>query len=360
MTVPNSASEMTSPAPNPKLPRIAWWFSFTLLLGCASEAEEPAPGQSSDPTCPNEPTAFSITDDTNYTFTSTVAVEMATLKSATDLRFDWSALTQDFFGQPIDPATDIDMVLISLWNLTPEALAESVARDQLDRNASEGAIMTYPDGSYTSQNLLSFGLLGNPLPDEDEIWKRFDTNHPEFEYPQDQYTFLMTASSGTSPGKGSRMLGFFNLDPSSSVTELSLTNDSTLLDYTVDLARMNPVRVPTGQPSLTVDWSQMTVNALGNQYLANQITQARIAHFETTSLAELEAGFLNLEEMADRSWSGEIAAGTSIDLGLLTDETGAPFPGIDDTGTWFVALFCTVGDCNNPAPWSITALSPCE
>ena len=351
---------MTSPTPFSKPRKTAPWLAFALLLGCSSEAEEPAPAESPDPTCRNEPMAFAITDDTNYTFTSTVAVEMATLKSATDLRFDWSALTRDFFGKSMDPAADIDMVLISLWNLTPQALSESVARDQLERNASEGAIMTYPDGSYTSQNLLSFGLLGNPLPDEDEIWKRFDTNHPEFEYPQDQYTFLMTASSGTSPGKGSRMLGFFNIDPSSEVTELALTNDSTHLDYTVDLERMKPVTVPTGQPALTIDWNQMTVNALGNRYLANQITQARVAHFETVSLAELEAGFLNLEEMADRSWSGAITAGTSIELGLLTDETGAPFPGIDDTGTWLVALFCTAGDCNNPAPWSLTVLSPCE
>jgi hypothetical protein len=348
---------MTSLTPFSKPRTTALGLAFALLLGCSSEAEKP---QSRDPTCRNEPTAFSITDDTNYTFTSTVAVEMATLKSATDLRFDWSALTQDFFGKSMDPAADIDMVLISLWNLTPQALSESVARDQLERNASEGAIMTYPDGSYTSQNLLSFGLLGNPLPDENEIWKRFDTSHPEFEYPQDQYTFLMTASSGTSPGKGSRMLGFFNIDPSSDVTELALTNDSTNLDYTVDLERMKPVMVPTGQPSLTIDWNDMSVNALGNQYLANQITQARVAHFATTSLGELEAGFLNLEELTERSWSGEVSAGTSIDLGLLTDETGAPFPGIDDSGTWLVALFCTAGDCNNPAPWSLTVLSPCE
>ncbi len=334
------------------------WLLCALFLGCSEEAAEP--GETPNPACSAEPVTFSITDDMNYTFTSSVAVEMATLRDATDLRFDWSAVTHDFFGRPIDPATDIDMVLISLWNLTPEALSQSIARDQLERNASEGAIMTYPDGTYTSQNLLSFGVLGNPLPDESEIWSRFDTQNPEFEYPQDQYTFLLSASSGTTPGRGSRMLGFFNLDPNSDVTELALTNDSTELDYTVDLARTKPAMVPAAQPSLTIDWSQMTLNAFGNDYPPTQITYATVAHFPTTSLADLEAQFLTLEDIADGWWSAEVLTGVSIDLGTLTDENGATFPGIDDTGTWVVALFCTAGDCNNPAPWSITILSACE
>lgn len=331
-----------------------------LLLGCSAEKEASHPGESPNPACTAEPTRFSITDDMSYSFTSSVTVEMATLRDATDLTFDWSALTRDFFGKPIDPAADIDMVLISLWELTPEALKESVARDQLERSASEGAIMTYPDGTFTSQNLLNFGVLGNPLPDENEIWSRFDTNNPGFEYPQDQYTFLLSASSGTAPGRGSRMLGLFNLDPSSDVTELALTNDSTHLDYTVELEHSTPAKVPAGQPSLTIEWREMTVNALGNPYLANQITEATVAHFDTTSLAELESQFLDLAGIADGWWTGEVQSGTSIDLGTLTDENGSTFPGIDATGTWVVALFCTVGDCNNPAPWSITVLSPCE
>jgi hypothetical protein len=218
--------------------------------------------------------------------------------------------------------------------------------------------MTYPDGSYTSQNLLSFGVLGNPLPDADEIWSRFDTSHPDFEYPQDQHTFLLTANTGTTIGKDSRMLALFNLDPASTTTELALTDESTLLDFTVDLERAVPVVVPAGQPSLTIDWSEMTVNALGNEYLPAQITEAVVAHFATSELGELEEQFVNLEGLADGWWSGEIASGTSVELAGLHDANGA-FPGIDTNGTWLVALFCTVG-CNNPAPWSITILSACE
>jgi hypothetical protein len=305
------------------------------------------------------PVELSITDETNYSFQSQLSIQMTTLEDATDLTFDWSNLTRDFFGKPLDPAADIDMILIALWNLTPSELQESLNRDNLPRSSSEGAIMTYPDGSYTSQNLLSFGLLGNPLPDPEEIWKRFDTQNPDFQYPQDQHTFLLMASTGTTIGRGTRMLSLFNLDPASAQTELSITDESTTLDYSVDLKRAVPVYVPSGEPSVTVDWSSMTVNALGNEYLPTQVTEAAVAHFATDSLADLEAQFLSLEETAEGWWSGPVAAGTSIDLGTLLDQDNAPFTGIDDTGTWLVALFCTAG-CNNPAPWSITFLKTCK
>ena len=342
----------------PRFPIALACFAATFSFACSGD-DAPA-GKSTEPSCTSAPTEFAIADDTNYVFTSTLEIEMSTLKDAADLRFDWTSITQDFFGRTIDPATDIDLVLISLWEQTPAELNASLTRDTLERNAGEGAIMTYPDGSFTEANLLSFGVLGNPLPDESEIWSRFDTSHPDFEYPQDQYTFLIMASTGTTIGRGARMLSMFNLDPSATQTELVLTNDSTTLDYAVSLTGAKPVSVPSGQASLTIEWGEMTVNALGNPYLPTQITEATVAHFATDSLVELEAQFLNLEEIADGWWSGEVTAGTSIDLGSLTDASGATFPGIDGNGTWLVALFCTTGDCNNPAPWSITILEPCE
>jgi hypothetical protein len=101
----------------------------------------------------------------------------------------------------------------------------------------------------------------------------------------------------------------------------------------------------------------MTTNAIGNAYTYSQITLAAVAHYKTETLAQLQANFLNLEDIADGWWSGPVVSGASIDLSGLTDSGGAAFPGIDGTGVWMAALFC--GNCNNPAPWSITILQPC-
>jgi len=47
-----------------------------------------------------------------------------------------------------------------------------------------------------------------------------------------------------------------------------------------------------------------------------------------------------------------------VNLSTFTNESGQPFTGIDDTGTWVLALSC--GDCRNPAPWYLTILEPCS
>jgi hypothetical protein len=101
----------------------------------------------------------------------------------------------------------------------------------------------------------------------------------------------------------------------------------------------------------------MTKNALGNLYDYSEITLAAVAHYKTETLPQLQQDFLNLEDIADGWWSGPVVAGASIDLSGLVDADAAAFPGIDGTGVWMAALFC--GNCNNPAPWSITILQPC-
>ncbi len=305
-----------------------------------------------------DPNDIAITDDTNYSLSDDFTIQKVVLKDHTDLAFNWSQLTTDFFGKSIDPAKDINLVLLSLWNLTPDKIEEHLKADDLSKSFNVAAIMSYPDGTYTSQNLLNFTELGNPLT-PDQLWPYFDTSNPSFQYPQDQYTFLVIASSGTLPGKDARMMELFTLDPNATQTELDLTNDSTKLDYTVDLARAKPVYVPAGVSALSVDWSQMTTNALGNTYRGTQITEAAVAHYANLSVADLKSQFLDLEEIADGWWSGSISAGTTVDLSGLTDSHGNTFPGIDDNGTWLVALFCTK-NCNNPAPWSITFLKPCQ
>jgi hypothetical protein len=337
-----------------KLMQSACAVTVLAALSCKNEEGPATPIVSAtggDPTA-----SVIITDPTNYALSDSFDMQVATLKDNTDLTFDWSKVTVDFFGKPVAPAADIDTVLISLWQLTPQAIEDELKADDLPLATNKGIITTYPDGSYTQQNLLSFNELGNPLPTED-LWARFNTADPNFMYPQDQFTFLAMAQSGTDPGKNPRMISLFHIDPNATQTKLEFTNESTKLSYSVDLLKAHPMEVPAGVPSLTIDWSQMTTNALGNAYIYSQITVAAVAHYKTETLAQLQSNFLNLESIADGWWSGAVVAGASIDLSGLKDAGGVAFPGVDDTGVWMAALFC--GNCNNPAPWSITILQPC-
>lgn len=333
----------------------------TLLLapGCKSSSTSsvPPPTPIASAACTDPTASVVITDPTNYKLSDSFALQHLVLQDDDDLVFDWSKLTVDFFGQPVNPATDINTVSISLWHLTPADIEEALKVDDLPLGSNSGVITTFPDGSYTHMDLLGFNELGNPLP-TDELWSRFDTATPNYQYPQDEYTFLVMAQSGTDVGKKPHAIALFNIDPSSTTTELDLTNDSTKLSYSVDLEHAQPMLVPAAVPQLTIDWSQMTTNCLGNVYDGGQITDVAVAHFANKTLPELQDDFLDLQSLADGWWTGTVSAGRTIDLSTLTDGSGAAFPGIDSSGVWMAALFC--GACNNPAPWSITILEPCN
>jgi hypothetical protein len=330
--------------------------ALLLAPGCKSSSG-PAPIASA--ACMDPSMSVVITDPTNYALSDSFMLQYEVLQDNYDLVFDWSQLTVDFFGQPVNPLTDINTVSVSLWNLQPADIEQALKNDNLNDMLTKmyGIITTYPDGTYTHMDLLGFNELNNPLP-PDELWARFDTATPNYQYPQDMYTFLAMAQSGSDIGKRPHAVALFNIDPSSTTQQLNLTNDSTKLTYSVDLERAHPMLVPAGVPQLTIDWTQMMTNCLGNHFDGSEITSAAVAHYASKTLPELQADFLNLANTADGWWSGDVPAGRSIDLSTLIDANGNAFPGIDDNGIWMAALFC--GACNNPAPWSITILQPCH
>ena len=321
---------------------------------------EPEPGTGgSAPVCAADG-RIAITDDTNYSFSSHLDIGVTVARGGYDLVFDWSALTQDLRGRPLDPVEDIDLVTVSWWNLTPEELEATIDEDGLG-TPSRTLLTAHPgdrgsDDPMTSVRLLELTVFRNEVP-VDELWRRFDPSLPDYEY--DGATFMLTAHTGEDPLSGIRMLGFFTLALDAPTTTVALTGTTTTLDYSASLTDIPRLAVPARTAELVVDWSQMTTTAMGSPYDETQITEAVVAHFVDLAPTDLETHFLSLPELASGWWSADVTAHNSKNLHELVDATGAPFSGIDPTGTWVVALFCTV-NCINPAPWSITLLSPCE
>lgn len=329
------------------------------LTGCQSSGHEasPPPAPIVSAACLDSSAPVTITDPTNYTLSDSFSIKTYTLKDDSDLVFDWSALDTDFFGKPMSPTADVDLILVALWHLTPPQIEDALKVDDIPLSSNAGVITALPDGTHTSVDLNQFTLLGQSIP-TDLIPMYFDTSTPSYQYPQNEYTFMMMAATGTTPGKGARGIALFHIDPSASDTTLKMTDDSTKLSYSVNLTGAAPVEVPAGKGQLTLDWSQMKLNMLGNPYVSSQITRAAVAHFKSATLDQLEAKFLDLETTADAWYATTSIAGSSVDLSTLATTQGAAFPGIDDPGIWMTALFCD--NCNNPAPWSITILQPCR
>ena len=158
-------------------------------------------------------------------------------------------------------------------------------------------------------------------------------------------------------GQGTRMIQSFALDPTSENTNVVMNSTSTGLDYIADLHSLTKTSVPAGNSAITIDWEEMTTNSLGNEFIVTNITEALVARYDQTP-EQLEAQFLDLELIATDMYRGAVPFGASVSLADLTNEAGQPFAGIDDSGTWIVALMC--GSCANPAPWYLSVLSTCS
>jgi hypothetical protein len=168
-------------------------------------------------------------------------------------------------------------------------------------------------------------------------------------------------AEGSVYGRGTKMLAFFEPTPDETNTEVRLDNDSTTLTYTVDITSSKPIPLPAGNPDVVLDWIDedlaLGTNAMGAEWIPNRITDVMIAHYESMTLEELEADFLDLELNADEIWSVFLSAGQSVNLSRLENENGERFSGIDDIGVWVVVLMCSA--CTNPAPWFLAVLHPC-
>jgi hypothetical protein len=293
----------------------------------------------------------------NYEFSSTLTFPPIMVAPNTELTFDWSALTQDFLGHPLDAQSDIDAVHLMLWTLTAQELETKLNADDLAQRELAVNATLPTDGTKTSGTLFELTSVGMPLPEED-IRPFVD----DVGYPPDRHTYTIMAATGDTLGQGTRMIQSFKLDPTSTNTTVTMTDASTELVFSVDLTSLEPMQVPLGQPAINLDWSGMTQNAMGHEFALTSVDQVVIARY-ARSPAELQENFLDLVQydgsiVADELYSVEAPAGATADLSTLTSEAGASWGGIDATSTWMLALFC--GRCQNPAPWYLTFLTPCQ
>lgn len=293
------------------------------------------------------------TESSNYRFSSTITVPPVKVASMANLRFDWSALTKDFLGKPLSPTADLGMALVMIWNLKRADFERNLNADALfTADLAVSPPLNLPTAGATSGALHDFLLNGTAISTE-----MFNDYFNASLYTPANTTFLVAVQSGTELGQQVRMLQAFELDTTSSVTDVALTDASTKLSYTANLRSLTITGVPAATPALMLDWSQMKTNAHGAPFDTTAITSVIVSHFAQTP-AELEKRFLDLDQIALASYRADVPAGTSLDLSTLTDDFDATFPGINDQGTWMVGLIC--GNCRNPAPWYLTILEPCS
>lgn len=293
----------------------------------------------------------------NYAFDSTVTLGIMDVAPNTPLNFDWSALTLDIQSQPINPAGgEVKTVLLALLALTKEEFEAKLNANAALNNDSKGALAFYPT-TETTANMYEFTAPGNtaPLPSE-EIDPYLDPTA----FPPENHVYAVLIQDETEPARGVRMVKALRLNPSSLETNVVIDNTSSTLVYHTDLTTVPPVQIPAGTANITADWGDLNdvaTNALGDPWVRGSIEEVMIGRYDLTP-QQLTDQFLGLENIAAEMYRGPVPAGSTINLSTLVEETtGAPFTGINGTGTWILALNCL--ECTNPAPWFLTILTPC-
>lgn len=297
-------------------------------------------------------TSITANEVNNYAFSSTLTFPPIAVAPKTELTFDWGGVTKDFVGHTIDPKADLNTILVMLWKLSLADLQTKLNADSLQQRD----LVTLPplslttDGSTTTAKLFDFTNSG--APDNATILSYLDADA----YPPANYTYTLMATKGSTLGQGTKMIQSFQVDPNSTNTKVTMTSDSTKLKYTADLHSLTATGIPAGQAAITLDWGNMITNALGSPFTTSSITAALIGHYTQTP-TELETQFLDLDLIATDLYRANIDSGTVVDFSSMKTDSGTSFAGIDNTGTWVVALEC--GTCKNPAPWYLSVLKVC-
>ena len=299
-------------------------------------------------------TSFRATDKNNYSTWSKMTLPVIKVKPLSELSFDWGSVTKDFITHALDPKTDLDMMMVLFFQLPLPELETKLNADTLTQNDLVVAPpLTLRRKGSTTAKLFDFDLNGVTVTPE-QVMKYFDADF----YSPANYTYALAGAAGVEVGQGIRLVQTFQLDPTSSNTQVKLTDASTKLDWTTNLHDLTPTGIPKGQAAITLDWGDMTKTGLGTVFDPTQITRALVAHY-TQGSGQLEKNFLNIELIATDLYETKIEEGSTVDFSTMTKKSdGKSFPGIDDTGTWVVALQC--GGCRNPSPWYLSILKTCQ
>ncbi len=295
-------------------------------------------------------------DALNYAFSSSLEIQTVKVRSMSDIVFDWSDMTRDMLIHDFDPEKSVDMMEVMLWRYDKEDLLLDINDDSLDTSNLFRLGVVYTEQSMTSGNYLDLRSPSGGEVDDAELLSYVDPS----EYDIQDHTYFVMVAEGESFGHGTKMISFFEPSPDVDNAEVRLTNDSTILHYEADLSSLKRIAVPPAEPNIIVDWidtDKLTKNAMGREWIPTKITDVMVAHYADKRPSDLQAHFLDLELIADETWDIFLAAGQSVNMSFLKNADGETFPGIDENGTWIVALKC--GSCNNPAPWFLSILQAC-
>jgi hypothetical protein len=116
------------------------WY-LTILQPCTSG------GSSSNVTCTDG--TIVANEQNDYGFSSSLMLHPVKVKQMSDLTFDWSGVTKNFLGHPVNPKTDLNSIFLLMVN-TPASGFEMALND--DTFSTSSLVIPGPPPSYMPMN----------------------------------------------------------------------------------------------------------------------------------------------------------------------------------------------------------------
>jgi hypothetical protein len=279
-----------------------------------------------------------LEDGNNYSYSGDVTIPAYLTAPATDVELCWDQVLNDIQCHALVPTEDIDLVsLIRFPHLTEEDVEYKVSNDSLQQVDQAGYVELETQGG-TCASLSELSFFGTPIDVPNE-------------YNADS-TYLLTISTGTTTGLGTRVMAFLSPTEGEEGTAVDLESGCGVLDFEGDIESLTSIPVKLDGPWV-FDWSALTTNGLGNTLNLANVDGLLLGYYAGASTQDLQEQFLDLELIADNTWSTTLSGTTGFDLAELSD-----FTGFTADGTWILGLTCST--CANPAPLFLTVLEPSE
>ncbi len=300
---------------------------FTLLLACSLD---PAASDAVEGPC----VRCTILNANQYRLDAELTVESVRVRAEHDATVDFTGLTVDLQGHPIDPLTDVDQAsLLAFRDLTPDEVREGLEANTLEQADVVLWLTAFPTTGVVA--LSEFGTMGNTL------------DAPRYFLSGSTWVLALQSNEGRTASS----MVFLLPDAASDRSEITLTNDTSHLTAEVDLDAFDVVPVAADDPGLVLDWSAVEMDGFGHAFASSDVSQMLLTRYDATP-AELASAVLDLERIAAESWTMELGGSTWANLGALRGDT--EFTGITAGSTWVLMLRCET--CLNPAPFLLTRL----
>ena len=316
---------------------------------CGGSGSAPPPGPQGD---------VVLQDSNNYASQSTLNIPTVQTAPGADLTVCWDGIAKDIVCHDMVPATEIDNVSFLQIPMSHAQVEAKLALGQLDENLVRIYRDFHVDHSLvppTTCTKLSTLALGTKLDPAQDYLEAADK------------TYMLLFAHGTTPGAGARTMTFLEPTAASSNNLVAAPDgcSSQILSFQATLGA--PIAIAARDSAKwVVDWSQISHDSFGNGFSFSKLDSVMVGFFAGKSVADLQAGFLDIELTATLRYEVAVPAGAkSVDLAGAHLRTGAApaaasdplFPGFDRSdGVWLVAVRCS--RCQLPAPVVLSILQP--